>query len=281
MRSLPIAPIRSFAQWLSGPQYATILVPLKAVTDMEQFALGSVVRPILTAGMRTCCNCNTRLAHGNLRLHLGFDELQSLCEQCFGEIQHLEEARKKEHRQQYQKAYRAANKDKIREYQVNYKEKACQNRVKNQDKIRQRGRAYYRLNRDRLLEQANNRIRKARAIVANDPLSWKEYRLSKLLPAIRGRAKKKNLDFNLTLDYLLSIATDHCPVDGLPMHWEVDTVPGGRQSPRRPSVDRLIPSRGYVQGNVQVICLQYNVWKRDMTLQDMQLLFAYLQEVQP
>lgn len=248
---------------------------------MEESALELLLRPIFASRMKTCCNCNTKLAHNNIRLHPESDELRFLCEQCFHSEQKLEGPRKIEHRRQYQRLYRAKNKDKIRNYQTRYKDKARQNRIENRDRILLRGREYYLRNKERLLEQANNQRRQTRITVASDPSLWKEYRLARILPGLKTRAKAKGVDFNLTLDYLLSIAADCCPVDGLPMQWKVDAVPSKRPSPRRPSVDRLLPSRGYVKGNVQIICFQYNTWKRDMTLQDMQLLLAYFQEVQP
>lgn len=248
---------------------------------MEESALELVLRPIFASRTKACCNCNIKLTHNNIRLHPGSDELQFLCEQCFISEQKLKDLRKIEHKRQYQQAYKARNKDKMRNYHIRYKDKARQNRIKNKEKIQLRSYEYYRRNKEQLLEQADSRRRQIRMTVANDPSLWKEYRLARILPGLKARAKAKGVDFDLTLDYLLSIAADHCPVDGLPMHWRVDAVLSKKTSPRSPSVDRLLPSRGYVKGNVQIICFQYNTWKRDMTLQDMQLLLAYFQEVQP
>lgn len=62
---------------------------------------------------------------------------------------------------------------------------------------------------------------------------------------LRYKAKKLNLEFNLTKEYLLKIfPTDcRCPALGVPFNWfgEHNNVP---------SVDRVIPDRGYTQGNV-------------------------------
>jgi hypothetical protein len=35
----------------------------------------------------------------------------------------------------------------------------------------------------------------------------------------RSRAKRKNLPFNLTKEYLESIATDECPIFKIPFEW--------------------------------------------------------------
>ena len=90
----------------------------------------------------------------------------------------------------------------------------------------------------------------------------------------------KILNFNLTVEFLLSIAGDSCPVDGLPMDWQVNEGKELQPTSRTPSIDKIVPSLGYVEGNVQIICWQYNSWKRDMSINDMRILLAYLQTEQ-
>ena len=62
---------------------------------------------------------------------------------------------------------------------------------------------------------------------------------------LRYRSKKQNLPFDLTAEYLISIfPTDcKCPALGTDFNWfgEYNSVP---------SVDRIIPERGYTKGNV-------------------------------
>lgn len=56
----------------------------------------------------------------------------------------------------------------------------------------------------------------------------------------------------------------YCPIFGIKL------VPGvGRQSPNSPSLDRIIPKKGYVPGNVQVISWRANSLKKDANLREL------------
>lgn len=50
----------------------------------------------------------------------------------------------------------------------------------------------------------------------------------------------------------------------------------GKQHAASPSLDRIIPTLGYVPGNVWVISHRANELKRDATLQEIQMLAANL-----
>lgn len=92
--------------------------------------------------------------------------------------------------------------------------------------------------------------------------STKRGHISQLRGKAKERAKKKDLPYNLTLDYLESIATDCCPIFGTPFVW--GRYVGGA-TPQSPSLDRVIPELGYVQGNVVFISLFANTVKQDIT----------------
>ena len=62
----------------------------------------------------------------------------------------------------------------------------------------------------------------------------------------KERSKRYNLSCDLTLIYLESIANDECPVFKTPFVWGQSN---GRH-PYRPSLDRVVPNLGYIQGNV-------------------------------
>ncbi len=53
-----------------------------------------------------------------------------------------------------------------------------------------------------------------------------------------------------------------CNVTGLRLYW--DYVGPGR-NPRAPSLDRIDSSRGYVSGNVQIVCWAYNRFKEKLS----------------
>lgn len=102
-----------------------------------------------------------------------------------------------------------------------------------------------------------------------------------LLGNIKARVKQGEIPMDLDFDYLVSIATDNCPVDGLPLDWEMNSVTEGKATDRSPSIDRIIPSLGYVKGNVKFIANKWNTWKSNMLLRDLELIIAYMEKHLP
>jgi hypothetical protein len=90
-----------------------------------------------------------------------------------------------------------------------------------------------------------------------DQLMWAKHMIS----AIRSRAAKKSIPFDLTVDDLLQLIPSDgaCPALGIPI------VFGGRLTPNSPSVDRVDPTLGYICCNVAVISQRANVMKQDAT----------------
>jgi hypothetical protein len=72
---------------------------------------------------------------------------------------------------------------------------------------------------------------------------------------VKCRAKKAGIPFDLTADDLALPKV--CPV------FKVPFVLGDQRHPNIPSVDRVVPSRGYVRGNVRVISRKANLIKQD------------------
>lgn len=93
------------------------------------------------------------------------------------------------------------------------------------------------------------------------------------LNAIRCRAKKANLPFNLTEEDL-SIP-EVCPVLNIPIHQSWGSVGVDENKDNCPSVDRVIPSLGYVKHNVRVISARANRIKTDSTPQEIKLVYEY------
>ena len=81
------------------------------------------------------------------------------------------------------------------------------------------------------------------------------------LRKIKERADKKNFEFNLTLDYLMSIFNGKCALSGLEIqfgkHWKM-------LSDQTASLDRIDNSKGYIIGNVQWVHKQVNFMKGTM-----------------
>ena len=86
--------------------------------------------------------------------------------------------------------------------------------------------------------------------------------------AAKNRAKRQGVPFNLTEDDI--IFPDFCPILGIPLK----STAGGR-TPNTPSIDRIIPEKGYVKGNIEIISWRANRLKNDATLEELHLLGEY------
>ena len=75
----------------------------------------------------------------------------------------------------------------------------------------------------------------------------------------KAKANQRGFAFDLGFIYLRELTKPMmCVQSGHPLQWHWDN-PG--LNPWKPSVDRIDSSKGYVRGNVQVVCLIYNLCK--------------------
>lgn len=96
----------------------------------------------------------------------------------------------------------------------------------------------------------------------------KSEHLKKYLKNAKERAIRKGLDFDLTHEYLESIATNRCPIFGIEFEWGTSNMGKGKTKPNCPTLDRIVPERGYVKGNVAFISYKANRIKDNGTMQD-------------
>jgi hypothetical protein len=78
------------------------------------------------------------------------------------------------------------------------------------------------------------------------------------------RAAKKGVPFDLSMQYIYSILPDKCPVFGTPFIFSGNKV----QISESPSVDRIDPSKGYVEGNIRIVSAKANQIKSAFTTKD-------------
>lgn len=98
-----------------------------------------------------------------------------------------------------------------------------------------------------------------------------DFHLKAALASRRRDAKAKGIPFSITISDLLPVP-DICPVLGIPMR---PGPSGGADF--SPSIDRIVPDRGYVKGNVIVVSLKANRIKNDATLADLQAVVKFYQ----
>lgn len=90
-----------------------------------------------------------------------------------------------------------------------------------------------------------------------------------LLNSARQRARRKGLPFDLTISDV--VIPSVCPVLKIPLLQGV-----GKKHDGSPTIDRVIPSRGYVHGNVHVISWRANSLKKDGTVTELTNIVEYI-----
>jgi len=98
-----------------------------------------------------------------------------------------------------------------------------------------------------------------------------ENKPKQLYTRIKSRCKKKQIPFNIDVSDL-SIPLI-CPVLSIPIYW---VEGGGTNQYNSPSVDRIIPEKGYVKGNVRVISNRANLLKSNATVEELTLVLEDL-----
>lgn len=98
-----------------------------------------------------------------------------------------------------------------------------------------------------------------------------------LVRKARSRAKEKNLPFDIDLDYIRAMAGEnaqfasHCPILGIPLEWSCRRSNKSIPLPGSPSLDRIVPERGYVKGNIWIISHRANAIKNNATHEELKL----------
>lgn len=93
-----------------------------------------------------------------------------------------------------------------------------------------------------------------------------------MLKAAKERAKKAKVPFNLNNEDIL-IPT-YCPVFGCRLERALGSKGPG---PNSPSLDRIIPTRGYVPGNIVVVSNRANRAKSDLSVEELVALTEFYQ----
>lgn len=85
---------------------------------------------------------------------------------------------------------------------------------------------------------------------------------------LRDRAKKHGLELDFDVEYLRELwikQEGKCAISGIQM---TTTMFAGR-TPTNMSVDRIDSDKGYIKGNVQLVCMAVNQMKSDLTLEEL------------
>lgn len=91
----------------------------------------------------------------------------------------------------------------------------------------------------------------------------------------RGEAKRRGILFGMTKEDISPLPA-LCPVLGIVLDYSYGNK-GKHPADNSPSIDRLVPSKGYVAGNVRVISVRANRIKNDATLEEIRKVLQYLE----
>jgi hypothetical protein len=106
---------------------------------------------------------------------------------------------------------------------------------------------------------------KAKRQWRKDNLDWELWYKAK------QRSEKNNLPFDIERSDIQ--IPDKCPVLGIDLFITPQHV--GDHSP---TVDRIVPSKGYIKGNIAIMSAKANRIKSDGTIEDIEKLYLWLKE---
>lgn len=87
----------------------------------------------------------------------------------------------------------------------------------------------------------------------------------------KKRAKKRNISFELEISDI--VIPTYCPILGIELSFGV-----GRVHDASPSLDRIVPEKGYIKGNCFIISSKANRMKQENTLESLEKIVSYIKE---
>ena len=143
--------------------------------------------------------------------------------------------------------------------------KDCQNKIRDK---------WAKANKERLsdLAKAYRSREDVKARRNQQQLKWREENLDwELWHKAKKRSEKSGLPFEIERSDI--IIPDTCPVLGIPLFITKGTI--GDNSP---TIDKVIPEKGYVKDNIVVISARANRIKCDASLEEFELIYNWLKE---
>lgn len=104
----------------------------------------------------------------------------------------------------------------------------------------------------------------------------KESHIKTLLRNVKHRAKTTGVEFNISFEYIKPLCVDVCPVFKKEILWGPKRI---KNSYNSPSIDRINPQKGYVEGNVQIISNRANTLKYNASVDEIRQLLAFMENL--
>lgn len=183
-------------------------------------------------------------------------------------------------KKEYRKQYYEQNKDKLKERAkiwslINKDEIKIKQReyyLANREKILARQKEYVKNNKEKIYLKRKEYLTKNPQILKKSQDKWLENNPEyDIYHNAKRRAKDKNIDFDIHWSELK--IPEYCPVLGIPI------IKGIKNSSENsPSIDRIIPEKGYVKGNVAIISSKANRLKQNATLEELKAIIRYIED---
>jgi hypothetical protein len=166
-------------------------------------------------------------------------------------------------RKEYKKQYDLTNKNEIAEQKRLYY-------LENKDRILERQRGDREEDREKFITRGKRwREKNKDTVNSRDRSKYRSNLENTLLKGAKKRANKHGIAFNIELSDI--IIPEFCPVLGFKLE-----VGNGKANDNSPSLDKIIPEKGYVKGNIRVISLRANKLKNDGSLEEFKKIVNYI-----
>jgi len=156
-----------------------------------------------------------------------------------------------------------------KQYYENNKNYTALYRENNKQKIKEVKKKWYQENKERLKVKLKEYKLKFPGKLAENRRRWADKNVEKrMFHSAKYRATKENILFNLKVSDI--VVPSKCPI--LNIEFKHDNRRNAKYN--SPSLDRIDNSKGYIQGNVQVVSYRANTMKGDASPEEL-LQFAY------
>jgi len=198
--------------------------------------------------MKCCIKCNMEKDDSE------FYEGKNVCKPCLKEQKKIWYQNNAEKYKERKKLYYQNNLEKVKEQQKLY-------RQNNLEKVKEQQKLYYQNNPEKVKERKKlYRQNNAEKVKEQRKLYHQNNPEKGMIRHARNRAKQKNLPFDIDESDITIPAV--CPILGIPLEVGI-----GKKTiqPNSPSLDRIIPQKGYVKDNVIVVSSKANIIKNNAT----------------
>ena len=240
--------------------------------------------------MKVCSRCKVEKDFSEFHKDKNHkDGLQGQCKDCGKKYRENNREKIAERGRKYRENNKEKEVERHRKYRENNREKIAEGQRKyrenNREKIAEGQRKYEQNNKERIAERKKkyNQLNKERIVKRQKIWQEKNPYLIQAYSLIhaRNRSKKKNIPIDLDfiskpniMEWLKRQPRCEC----CNVEFDIGSKNGKGKPPNSPSLDRFYPEKGYVKGNVFLICVRCNTLKYDATVKELETVVAWMKQ---